>query len=102
MIRQLAVIYPHRSPTLRNNNHNTHTPTCNFYFNMADDDNGSSIRQKLSLASVVIVMVVVGLPLWWRTTDVYRSSLPHSEIQKLQKQQVCVQLIPWSNTRAGA
>ena len=50
---------------------------------MADDE--FQWRQSLALVSVVIFMVFVGLPLWWKTTEVYRSSLPYSEIKELQK-----------------
>ena len=34
------------------------------------------------------VCVVVGVPLWWRTTEVYRVSLPYTDIHRLANCQV--------------
>ena len=45
-------------------------------------------RQNISSLSVLAVAVLVGLPLWWKTTEVYRSPLPYSDIQNLAGQQV--------------
>ena len=45
-------------------------------------------RQNISSLSVLTVAVLVGLPLWWKTTEVYRSPLPYSDIQNLAGQQV--------------
>jgi phosphatidylinositol glycan class S len=33
-------------------------------------------------------VVLVGLPFWWKTTEVYRASLPFSEIDEWQANQV--------------
>lgn len=30
-----------------------------------------------------VVLIVIGLPLWWKTTEVYRVSLPYSRIAAL-------------------
>ena len=45
-------------------------------------------RQYVSSLSILCVAVLVGLPLWWKTTEVYRCPLPYSEIQSLALQQV--------------
>ena len=45
-------------------------------------------RQNISSLTVLSVAVLVGLPLWWKTTEVYRSPLPYSDIQSLARQQV--------------
>jgi len=37
---------------------------------------------------VGFVCIVIGLPLWWKTTEVYRVQLPYSEIELLQGQKV--------------
>ena len=34
-------------------------------------------------AGFAIVLVVVGLPVWWHTTTVYRAALPCNQIDKL-------------------
>ena len=44
----------------------------------------SQTKQKWALLSIICVFVFVGLPLWWKTTEVYRSPLPYNEIQLLQ------------------
>ncbi|XP_041972598.1 GPI transamidase component PIG-S isoform X2 [Aricia agestis] len=40
---------------------------------------GESNRMWAS-ASFVGVLIIIGLPLWWKTTEVYRVTLPYSEI----------------------
>lgn len=37
-----------------------------------------------SAASFALIILGLGLPLWWKTTEVYRVSLPYSEIDQLQ------------------
>lgn len=37
-----------------------------------------------SALSFAVMLVVVGIPLWWKTTEVYRVSLPYSEIDALE------------------
>ena len=49
---------------------------------------GERWRQNVSSLSVLCVAVLVGLPLWWKTTEVYRSPLPYSDIEGLSGQQV--------------
>lgn len=41
----------------------------------------------LSIASVVILL---GLPLWWKTTETYRAWLPYSQISELDSLQVSI------------
>ncbi|CAI8047227.1 GPI transamidase component PIG-S [Geodia barretti] len=50
-------------------------------------------RQNISSLSVLTVAVLVGLPLWWKTTEVYRSPLPYSDIQNLAGQQAPPSLV---------
>ncbi|XP_052771493.1 GPI transamidase component PIG-S-like [Mya arenaria] len=42
----------------------------------------------LAAVGVGFVCVVVGLPLWWRTTEVYRVSLPYSDIEAVSKTKI--------------
>lgn len=39
-------------------------------------------------------VVLVGLPFWWKTTEVYRASLPFSEIDSWQIKQACDFVMP--------
>jgi hypothetical protein len=39
--------------------------------------------QALAALSIGIIFVVIGLPVWWKTTEVYRVHLPHGEIASL-------------------
>ncbi|XP_064392618.1 GPI transamidase component PIG-S-like isoform X2 [Halichondria panicea] len=48
----------------------------------------SSSRQYFSALSVLGVVVLVGVPVWWKTTEVYRCPLPYEEIVGLRAQQV--------------
>ena len=36
-----------------------------------------------SALSFCIMLVLLGIPLWWKTTEVYRVSLPYSQIDEL-------------------
>ena len=42
-------------------------------------------QQMYSAMSFAIMLLVIGIPLWWKTTEVYRVSLPYSEIYELAK-----------------
>ena len=44
-------------------------------------------RAVVSLISVGVVLVI-GLPVWWNTTKVYRATLPHDDIQQLETLEV--------------
>lgn len=50
--------------------------------------NGASLpaekaRGKQAALSFAAMAVLVGLPLWWKTTETYRAALPDSEIAEL-------------------
>ncbi|XP_061596593.1 GPI transamidase component PIG-S-like [Cololabis saira] len=45
-------------------------------------------RGQLAALSIAVVVVVVGVPLWWRTTETYRAWLPVSQILELAKLQL--------------
>ncbi|KAF7665273.1 hypothetical protein LDENG_00142020 [Lucifuga dentata] len=45
-------------------------------------------RGQLAALSIAAVVVIVGVPLWWRTTETYRAWLPVSQIQELAKLQL--------------
>lgn len=55
-----------------------------FYFCLAEKRRGQTAT--LSIAAMVIL---VGLPLWWRTTETYRAWLPVSQIKEMANLQVC-------------
>uniref|UniRef100_A0A670JVX8 Uncharacterized protein n=1 Tax=Podarcis muralis TaxID=64176 RepID=A0A670JVX8_PODMU len=40
-------------------------------------------RGKYAALSFAAIAIVVGLPLWWKTTETYRAALPYSEIAEL-------------------
>lgn len=45
-----------------------------------------NIRDASSIYAILVfffVFVIIGIPLWWKTTEVYRVSLPYKEIEKL-------------------
>ncbi|XP_076024416.1 GPI transamidase component PIG-S [Genypterus blacodes] len=45
-------------------------------------------RGQLAALSIAAVVILVGVPLWWRTTETYRAWLPVSHIQELAKLQL--------------
>lgn len=52
----------------------------------------SSAEEKASQAIAALtiagIFIVIGLPLWWNTTKVYRAPLPYGEIEKLAHHKV--------------
>lgn len=44
--------------------------------------------QALVSLSVGLIFILIGIPLWWNTTKVYRASLPYSEIEQLNSLKV--------------
>ncbi|KDR07999.1 GPI transamidase component PIG-S isoform X2 [Zootermopsis nevadensis] len=50
-------------------------------FAKVEDNNDA--RRVYAAISFVVVLIVIGLPLWWETTDVYRVPLPYSRIAAL-------------------
>lgn len=46
-------------------------------------------RGQLAALSIAAVVILIGVPLWWRTTETYRAWLPVSQIEELAKLQVC-------------
>uniref|UniRef100_A0A665U0N5 Phosphatidylinositol glycan anchor biosynthesis, class S n=1 Tax=Echeneis naucrates TaxID=173247 RepID=A0A665U0N5_ECHNA len=47
-----------------------------------------SVRGQLAALSIAAVVIIVGVPLWWRTTETYRAWLPVSQIKELAKLQL--------------
>ncbi|KAI2582013.1 phosphatidylinositol glycan anchor biosynthesis class S [Homo sapiens] len=45
-------------------------------------------RGKRAALFFAAVAIVLGLPLWWKTTETYRASLPYSQISGLNALQV--------------
>lgn len=46
-------------------------------------------RGQIAALSIAAVVIIVGVPLWWRTTETYRAWLPVSQIKALSNLQVC-------------
>uniref|UniRef100_A0A673A7I0 Phosphatidylinositol glycan anchor biosynthesis, class S n=1 Tax=Sphaeramia orbicularis TaxID=375764 RepID=A0A673A7I0_9TELE len=44
---------------------------------------GHRRRGQLAALSIAAVVIIIGVPLWWRTTETYRAWLPVSQIQEL-------------------
>lgn len=47
-------------------------------------------RQYVSSLSILVVSLFVGVPIWWKTTEVYRCPLPYKEISGLGNKHVSV------------
>ncbi len=45
-------------------------------------------RQYISSLSILVVTLFIGVPIWWKTTEVYRCPLPYNEIEKLRNMHV--------------
>lgn len=51
-------------------------------------ENLEVIRGKRSALFFAAVAIMLGLPLWWKTTETYRASLPYLEISELNSMQL--------------
>ncbi|KAJ8347716.1 hypothetical protein SKAU_G00263050 [Synaphobranchus kaupii] len=45
-------------------------------------------RGRYAALSIAAVVIVVGIPLWWKTTETYRAWLPYSQISELDSMQL--------------
>lgn len=45
-------------------------------------------RGRRAALSFATIAVVLGLPLWWKTTETYRAALPYADIDGLGQQPV--------------
>ncbi|KAI8792513.1 GPI transamidase component PIG-S [Biomphalaria glabrata] len=56
------------------------------------NENSDSEKEKRTAHTAALTLgilcIVVGLPLWWKTTEVYRFSLPYSDIQHLSDKKI--------------
>ncbi|XP_055586531.1 GPI transamidase component PIG-S, partial [Uranotaenia lowii] len=46
----------------------------------------SSLTERIHIYATlafIVVIIVIGVPMWWKTTEVYRVSLPYAEIESL-------------------
>jgi hypothetical protein len=44
--------------------------------------------QAMSSLMIGFIFIIIGLPLWWHTTKVYRASLPYQDIEMLTQLKV--------------
>lgn len=44
--------------------------------------NGNIADVRVQVMVSFTLLVLIGVPVWWNTTNVYRAQLPHSEIQE--------------------
>ncbi|XP_049284416.1 GPI transamidase component PIG-S-like isoform X1 [Anopheles funestus] len=55
---------------------------------------GSSAREDAAAIHIyatiafIVIIIVIGVPMWWKTTEVYRVSLPYSEIRALNDEPI--------------
>ncbi|KAK3880336.1 hypothetical protein Pcinc_015164 [Petrolisthes cinctipes] len=53
---------------------------------MKKEGEGEDREGALAAAGFAVVLVLVGLPVWWYTTTVYRATLPYATIEQLSHQ----------------
>ncbi|ORX84479.1 hypothetical protein BCR32DRAFT_266273 [Anaeromyces robustus] len=42
------------------------------------------VSNRLHIIGAIWLVFLIGIPIWWKTTEVYRASLPYKEVQKWQ------------------
>lgn len=53
-------------------------------------------RGQVAALSIAAVVIIVGVPLWWRTTETYRAWLPVGQIKALANLQVCACILAFA------
>uniref|UniRef100_A0A182Q707 GPI transamidase component PIG-S n=1 Tax=Anopheles farauti TaxID=69004 RepID=A0A182Q707_9DIPT len=48
----------------------------------------STVIHIYATIAFIIVIIVIGVPMWWKTTEVYRVSLPYAEIRALDEEPI--------------
>ncbi|KAI7905670.1 phosphatidylinositol-glycan biosynthesis class S protein [Cokeromyces recurvatus] len=56
------------------------------------DDNGSKVTRLIVFSFWIVILL--GLPFWWKTTEVYRANLPFAEIDHWYNKQACNFVLP--------
>ncbi|KAF6204866.1 hypothetical protein GE061_019030 [Apolygus lucorum] len=55
--------------------------------------------------SFAVMLLVIGIPLWWKTTEVHRAALPYSQIEAMDPSSVTIRMKIWvsasSSTRTS-
>lgn len=49
--------------------------------------------------SFILIILVLGLPMWWKTTEIYRVQLPYSEIESLTQVEIAARSTVYLYTR---
>lgn len=57
------------------------------YYNEMHSSFADKYRLYASI-SFILLILVLGLPMWWKTTEVYRVQLPYTEIEQLTKVEI--------------
>eukprot|EP01135_Chromosphaera_perkinsii_P001736 Nk52_evm5s210 gene=Nk52_evmTU5s210 len=52
------------------------------------EDRSSTVGRRFGMLSMILFIVVVGLPIWIKTTEVYRADLPYNQIARLEKEKI--------------
>ncbi|XP_076461379.1 GPI-anchor transamidase component PIGS-like [Babylonia areolata] len=52
------------------------------------DEEKERMTQTYAALGIGLVCILVGIPLWWKTTEIYRVQLPYSDIQRLSHTQI--------------
>jgi len=70
------------------------------------DDKKEIWTKHMSASAYAALMLLVGLPVWWKSTEVYRAELPYSDIELLQdlstRQKVFILLVTNDASTTGA
>uniref|UniRef100_A0A0A9XXF0 GPI transamidase component PIG-S n=1 Tax=Lygus hesperus TaxID=30085 RepID=A0A0A9XXF0_LYGHE len=45
--------------------------------------------------SFAVMLLVIGIPLWWKTTEVHRAALPYSQIEAMDPSSVTIRMKIW-------
>lgn len=55
---------------------------------VSDKEDNEKKTQTYAALGIGLVCILVGVPLWWKTTEIYRVPLPYSDIQRLSQSQI--------------
>lgn len=42
--------------------------------------------------SFAVMLLIIGIPLWWKTTEVHRAALPYRQIESIDPSNITIQM----------
>lgn len=75
---------------INENDEQKQTETVNKDIKMPEEVKEKNNLQMWSAISFAVILIGLGIPVWWKTTETYRVSIPYSRIDRLSELNWCI------------